>query len=229
MALLLPLWLGQVFALRADLNEPLCIFLIVVALWWYERDQILLSALAMAASVLAKETGFLFLPAVVLVELLRRRWRAAVFYALPVILVFTTLQVGLYIWMGRPGLNRLSQRFEIIPFYGFTFTQPLAARIFLVLIFVVPVAVLLVLAIFHLLRTRRSVYTWSLLTNCLMIVFLTRLTTIDVLAVFRVATGLVVAALLFCAAHGLRRLALVLCAIWLPPLILAAMIPGFLW
>ena len=54
-ALLLPIWLGQIFALRADLNEPLCIFLVVVALWWYEKDQVLLSAIAMTASVLAKE------------------------------------------------------------------------------------------------------------------------------------------------------------------------------
>ncbi|MFL7792386.1 MAG: AZOBR_p60025 family cell surface glycopolymer formation protein [Anaerolineae bacterium] len=227
-ALLLPLWLGQIFALRADLNEPLCIFLVVVALWWYEKDQVLLSAIAMTASVLAKEIGLLFLPAVVLVELLRRRWRVVLFYTLPVVLVVAILQVWLYLWVGRPGFNRLSDRFEIIPFYGFICAQPLAARVFLILIFAVPVAALLVLAVFHLVRTWRSVYAWSLLTNCLMIAFLARLSTNDMLAVFRVATGLVVAALLFCAAHRLRRLALVLCAIWLPPSILAVMIPGFL-
>jgi hypothetical protein len=49
-----------------------------------------------------------------------------------------------------------------------------------------------------------------------------------VLAVFRVATGVIVAALLFCAAHGWRRVAWVLHALWLPPSILALMIPRFL-
>jgi hypothetical protein len=227
-ALLLPLWLGQIFALRADLNEPLCFLLVVVAMWWYEQDQGLLSALAMAASVLTKEAGLLFLPAIVFVRLLQRRWRAALCYGLLVVSAYAALQIWLYVWMGRSGLDRAGDRFERIPFYGFTFVQPMAARVFLVLLFAIPAAVLLGVAVFRLLRDPRSVYAWSLLANCLLIVFLTRLTTVDVLAVFRVATGLVIAALLFCAAHRLRRLALVLCAIWLPPSILVVMIPGFL-
>lgn len=228
LALLLPLWLGQVFALRADLNEPLCYLLVIAALWWYERDQYSLSAAALAASALTKEGGLLFLPAIVLVTLLQKRWWLAVRYALSVMLPFAALQLWLHVWMGCSGLAGAGGRFETIPFYGFTFTQPLAARIFLVLLFAIPVTVLLVMAAYQILRTPRSLYAWALLVNCLFIVFLARRTAVDVLAVFRVATGVVVAALLFCAAHRLRRVALVLHAIWLPPSVLAAMIPGFL-
>jgi hypothetical protein len=228
MALLLPFWFGQVFALRANLNEPLCYLLVLVALWCFERGQYLLSAAALAASVLTKEGGFLFLPAVVLVMVMRKRWWLALRYVLIATLPYTALQISLRAWLGRTGLANLGARFEVIPFHGFTFTQPLAARIYVVLVFAVPVSVLLALTVYHLLRARRSVYAWSLLVNCLFIVFLSRRTAMDVLAVFRVSTGTVVSALLFCGAHRVRRVALALHAIWLPHFVLAIIIPGFL-
>lgn len=228
LALLLPLWMGQIFALRAGLYEPLCFLFIVVALWWYEQDRHLLSATALTASVLTKEVGFLFLPAVVLVMLLQKRWWPAFCYALAVLLPYAALQVWLYLWLGDSGLVGERSRFEMIPFHGFTFTEPLPARIFLVFFFAIPIAALSILAVRQLLRTPRSVYAWAMLANSLFIVYLPRTTTIDVLAVFRVATGTVVAALLFCAAHRRRRFALLLIAIWLPPSVLAVVIPGFL-
>jgi hypothetical protein len=228
LALLLPLWLGQVFALRADLSEPLCYLFVVIALWCHERDLHLPAAVALAASALAKEGGFLFLPAFVLVMLLQRRWWPAVRYALVVLLPYAVLQIGLYVWLGRPGLSGAGGRFELIPFYGFTFTQPAVARAYLVLFIAIPIAALLVGAAWQLLRTPRSLYAWALLVNCLLIVFIARRTAVDVLAVFRTATGVVIAALLFCGAHRLRRLAWVLHAIWLPQSTLALIIPGFL-
>jgi hypothetical protein len=228
LVLLLPFWLGQVSALRADLNEPLSFFCAIVALWLYERNRYMLSALAITASGLAKEMGLLFLPAILLVTLLRRRWGVALRYSLVVILPFALLQCFLSAWIGRSGLYRITDRFEGVPFYGFMFTQPLAARVFLVLIVVLPAAALLVLAVLQLRQDHRSLYAWSLVMNCLIIIFLPRLTAVDVLAVFRVATGVVIAALLFCAVHRLRRWALVLCGIWLPPSVLVFMIPGFM-
>jgi hypothetical protein len=228
LALLLPLWLGQVFALRADLNEPLCYLLVVVTLWLYERERHTLSAGALAASALAKEVGLLFLPSIVLVMALQKRWRLAFRYSLIVCTPYVLLQVLLRGWIGRSGLAGAGGRFERIPFLGFTFSEPLAARFFLVLLVAVPVSGLLALAVRQILQTPRSVYGWALLTNCLFVVFLPRRTTIDVLAVFRVTTGVIVAALPFCAAHGWRRALWMLHAVWLPPSILALMIPGFL-
>lgn len=228
LAILFPLWLGQIFALRADLNEPLCFLLVLLALWWYERQQLQLSAVALAAGALAKESALLFLPAIILVLLLRREHWFALRYALVGLLPYAALQCGLYLWLGGFGFVGKGAGFERIPFYGFVVTEPPAARIFLVIFFALPVAALLALAVRQLLRTARSVHAWALLTNCLFIIFLTRVSTIDVLAVFRLATGVVVAALLFCAAHRRRRLALLLHAVWLPPSMIAAMIPGFL-
>jgi hypothetical protein len=227
-AVLLPLWLGQIFALRADLNEPLCYLLVVVALWFYERECYTLSAGALATSALAKEVGLLFLPAIVLVMVLQKRWRLASSYSLIVCVPYALLQVLLRSWIGRSGLAGLGGRFERIPFLGFTFSEPPVARFFLVLVVAVPVGGLLIVAVRQILRTPRSVYAWALLGNCLFVVFLPRRTTIDVLAVFRVTTGVIVAALPFCAAHGWRRVAWLLHAVWLPPSILAMMIPGFL-
>jgi hypothetical protein len=228
LALLVPLWLGQIFALRADLNEPLCFLLVVFALDLYERGRYLPSALALAAGTLAKESALLFLPAAVLVLLLARRWRLAGEYALIVLLPYMALQLWLYLWLGRLGIAGNGVHFEWIPFYGIAFNGLAATRIFLTLFFAVPVTGLLVLAARQLVRTPQSVYAWALLVNCLFIVFLTRASMTDTLAVFRLATGVVIVALLFCAEQRLHRVALVLFAIWSPPSILAVMIPGFL-
>jgi hypothetical protein len=177
---------------------------------------------------LTKEVGLLFLPAIVLAVALQRRWRLAVRYSLLALAPYALLQVGIAAWIGRSGLAGAGGRFERIPFLGYWFTEPLAARVFLVIVFAVPTALLLILTVRDLLRQPGSVYAWALLLNGLFIAFLPRRTTIDVLAVFRVATGLIVAALLFCAAHERRRVAWLLHAVWLPPSILTVMIPGFL-
>ena len=229
LALLLPLWMGQIFALRADLNEPLCFLFVIAALWWYEREQHWLSGVALAASVLTKEVGVLFLFAILLAVLLQKRVWLAVRYLLLTLLPYAALQVWLTFWIGGSGLAGAGSRFERIPFYGFTFVEPLAARVFAVLILALPVTGLLILAVFQLRKTPRSVEAWALAINCLFIVFLTRRTAVDVLAAFRVTTGVVVAALVVSAARGWRRLAWALWVFWLPPSILALLIPGFLW
>jgi hypothetical protein len=228
LALLLTFWLGQVFALRADLNEPLSYFFAIVALQWYDRRWNLPSALAIAASLLTKETGALFLPAIVIVELLQKRWKVALGYGLTAFVAYAGLQAFLQSWLGLSGLDQLGNRFEWIPFYGYAFTEPLAARVFLVLIIALPAAVLLVVAALRIAKRPLSLYAWGLVFNCLMIVFIPRRTAFDVLATFRVGTGLVIATLLYSAVHRSRRLALLLSAIWLPPSILAVLIPGFL-
>lgn len=228
LAMLLPLWLGQIFALRADLNEPLCYLLVIGALWYDEGRQDILSALALAAGALTKETALLFLPAVVIVMAVRKEWMRALRYSFITLLPYAALQIGLYVWLGGWGFVGKGAGFEWLPFYGLAVSGLPAARILLLVVFALPVAVLLVLAARQLLRTPQSVHAWALLINCLFIVFLTRVSAIDVLAVFRLATGVVIAGLLFCAAHRRRRLALALVAIWLPPSMIAAMIPGFL-
>ena len=130
---------------------------------------------------------------------------------------------------GKPGMLASGARIEFIPFYGIAFSKPPVTRAFLVIIFAVPVTVLLILAVRQLVRTPASLYAWAVLANCLFIVFLTRASTTDILAVFRLATGVVVSALLFSAAHDHRRLAWAVPAIWLPPSMLAFMIPGLLF
>ena len=229
LALVLPLWLGQIFALRADLNEPLCFLFVLAALWGFERERYLLSALALAAGALTKEPALLFLPAAVMTLALRNRWRSAARYAVIVLLPYAALQTWLHVWLGKPGMLASGARAELVPFYGFAFSEPPVARVFLAITFAVPVTVLLILAVRKLVRTPASLYAWAVLANCLFIVFLTRASTTDMLAVFRLATGVVVSALLFSVAHDYRQLAWAVLAIWLPPSLLAFMIPGLLF
>jgi hypothetical protein len=162
------------------------------------------------------------------VELLRKRWKVALVHGLIAFTAYAGLQIFLQLWLGLSGLNQLGDRFELIPFYGYAFTEPPAARVFLVLIVVAPAAMLLAIAGVRLVKQPLSVFAWGLVFNCLIIVFIPRQTAFDVLATFRVGTGLVIATLLYCAVHRSRRLALVLSAVWLPPSILAVMIPGFM-
>jgi hypothetical protein len=227
LALIVPLWLGEIFALRADLNEPLCFLLAIVALWWYEREQYTWSAVALAAGALAKDSALLFLPACVLALLFQRRWSSAVHYAAIVVLPYAVLQYWLYRWLGGFGFAGNAVRFELIPFYGMIISELVSVRVFLLLFFALPVTALLILAVRYILRLPQAVHAWALLTNCLFIVFLTRASVVDILALFRLATGVVVAALLFCAAFRQRRLALLLHAIWLPSTVIAVLIPGF--
>jgi hypothetical protein len=228
-ALLLPLWMGQIFALRADLNEPLCFLFVIAALRWHEQEQHMLSIVALAASVLTKEVGALFLFSILFAVLFQKRVWLAMRYLLLTLLPYVALQVWLTFWIGGSGLANVSSRFECVPFYGFTFIEPLAARVFAVFILALPVSGLLIFAVCQLWKTPCSVRAWALAVNCLFIVFLTRRTAVDVLAAFRVTTGAVVAALHFCAARRWRWLAWPLWVFWLPPSVLALIIPGFLW
>jgi hypothetical protein len=225
LALLFPFWLGEVFVLRADLNEALCFLLVLTALWWYQDRRYLLSAVALSASALAKEAALLFLPAAVVVLILDRRWWYAARYGAVVMLPYALLQVAFHLWLGGSGLARGSIHFRWIPYYGLAVKEPISARILLVLFLGIPITVLLLMSVRQLVRTPRSVYAWALLVNCLYFIFLSGLTTIGT---FRLSTSVVLAALLFCAAFRRRRLALVLHAIWLPLSMSAFMIPRFI-
>ena len=228
LALILPLWLGQIFSLRANLHEPLCFLLVIVALRCYKRRAFWSSALALSAGALTKEPALLFLIPILLVLLLQRQWSTAGRYALIVLLPYTVMQLSLYLWLGQTGFAAPGASFEWIPYYGITFAEPLEARIFLILFIAIPVTLLLVVAGWQLLKTPRSVSAWALVINCLFIVFLTRWSFEDILAVFRLATGVIVAASFFCSRYKLRWLLLTLYIIWLPPIVLMVIIPGFL-
>ncbi len=227
-ALILPLWLGQLFSLRADLHEPLCFLLVIAALWWYNQGSLWLSALAMAAAVLTKEAAILFLFSIVWVLLLRRRWLSAWRYALVVLLPYVVMQLGLYLWLGQTGFDAQGASLECIPYYGLSFVDPLESQIFLIFFIAIPVTLLLIMAGWQIQRTLYSESAWALMLNCLFIIFLPRWSFVDVLAVFRLSTGVVVAFLFLCAEHRLRWLLLTLHIIWLLPTGLAVFSLGFL-
>jgi hypothetical protein len=182
---------------------------------------------ALAASGLAKEVGLLFLPALVAALLMRKRWRLALRYTLVTLVPYAALQLWLSAWIGRSGLAGLEETFEVIPYWGYALNESAPARLLLVLFFAVPVTVLAVLAVWQLWRAPHSMPAWALLVNCLFIIFIARRTAADVLAMFRVATGVLMAGLQFAADRRLRWVAFGLHALWLPPLILALLIPGF--
>ena len=224
------LWIGQVFSLRLGLGEPLSFALVIGAIWLYRRTRYRASAVSFGLAMLAKEQALLFLAGAVLDLWLRRRRRQALGQALWGLGPYLLWQVVLWLWMGSPGVTGTGVRWELVPFYGFRFIEPLEARVFAAVVLLVPIVALAIAAVARLWHNPRGdLPTWALVANVVFLVFLTRRSYLDVVARFRLSTGLVLAAQLFCARHGLRKLQLALAALWTAPVLLAGLQPGVLW
>jgi hypothetical protein len=224
------LWIGQVSSLRLSLNEPLCFMLVLWAIWWHRRGRYGLSTLAFSLGILAKEQALLFLIGAMLHHWLQGRRRQAVVQVLLSVMPYLLWQVVLCRWLGKPGVIGKGVMWEVVPFYGMRFIEPLEARVFTIFVLAVPMGVLTVAAVIRLLRGLRGDFTvWALLANVMFLVFMTRRSYIDVIARFRLSTGLVLAAQLFCARHGLRKLNAALAGLWTTPVILASLQSEVLW
>lgn len=224
------LWIGQVFSLRLSLNEPLCFMLVLWAIWWYRHRRYGLSALVFSLGTLAKEQALLFIFGAVLHLWLQQHRRQAVVLFLSGVTPYLLWQMILWYWMGSPGIIGKGVGWEVMPFYGLRFIEPLEARIFTLVVLIVPMGVLTVLAVIKLLRDPRGDFeVWVLLANTMFLAFMTRKSYIDVAARFRLSTGLILAAQLFCARYGLRKLNVVLAWLWTMPVVLAGLQPDILW
>jgi len=224
------LWIGQVFSLRLGLSEPLSFALVIGAIWLYRRARYRASAVSFSLGLLAKEQALLFLAGAVLDLWLRKRRHQALGQALWGLGPYLLWQVVLWLWMDSPGVTGTGVRWELVPFYGFRFIEPFEARVFAGVVLLVPIVALAIAAAVGLRRDPRGdLTTWVLLANVIFLVFLTRRSYLDVVARFRLSTGLVLAAQIFCARHGLRKLQLALAGLWTAPVLLAALQPGVLW
>ncbi|MEW6568634.1 MAG: hypothetical protein AB1449_10820 [Chloroflexota bacterium] len=207
------LWVGLVAAVGTDLNEPLAFALIVGA--WRARQRRMdgLAALLLALSLFAKETSLLFLGAMVLDDLLRRRWRPAIGLAVGGI-AHAAWQLWLLVRFGSLGLGSggaLSTPFELVPLMGLLRIGEvsLPALALFVLIFgptiLLPTGWGLVTAARAAARRAPSADSWALLFNAAPILFLPFSTFREPLGLVRFADGLVLSVVLFASAANLRR------------------------
>jgi hypothetical protein len=213
-ALPIGLWVGLVGAVGTDLNEPLAYALIACAWLAREGKRHNLAALLLTLSLFAKETSMLFFAAVLIEDILRKRWRESAGWLGFGIAIFLAWQVWLYATFGRPGIGAggaMATPFEWIPFMGLVRVGQSslgALGIFLAIFgptIVIPVIWGTAASLRDILRKTTDTETWALLLNATAIVFLPFSTFREPLGLVRVASGLILAMIYYIARRGHRR------------------------
>jgi hypothetical protein len=213
-ALVYGLWVGLLYALRLDLPEPLAFGLVIAAVYFQFREKPRLSWLAYALALFAKETVLFFIAAQLIVYLARRQWRSAANLSLFSLTPFALFQLWLGRVFGQPGLGLGGagvSPLEIIPFNGIwriaAVSFPLMLAFFLIYLptLVLPALWGLWAAARRWLASGPDLSAAALFANAAIVPFLSFALYREPIGAVRIATGLLLALLLFAARHNLRR------------------------
>jgi hypothetical protein len=213
-ALVYGLWVGLLYALRLDLPEPLAFGLVIAAVYFQQRQKRWLAWLCYALSLFAKETILFFLLAQLLVYLARRQWRAAASFGLVTLFPFGLFQLWLWRVFGQMGFGSggiWATPLAIIPFNGIwriaqdSFTLMLGFIFMYLPIFILPSLWGLWVAAQRWLTSDPEFTAAALFANAAIIPFMPFSLYREPVGAFRLATGLLLALLLFAARHDLRR------------------------
>jgi len=226
-ALTYGLWVGLLMAVRLDLNEPVCYALVAGALLAHQRRRFWLSALCLGLALFAKETALLFWMALTVSLFVLRPWPSALGLSSFSLLPFAAFQLFLYQAFGSLGLTSggyLATPFEIIPYMGLwrIGLVSLPALALLAAIFV-PLVVLPSLwgisaALRRLWQRDFSAAVCALAANAGFIPFTPFSTFREPLGLIRLATGLVLATVLY-GAHTNSKRVLNYSLLWLAGLV----------
>lgn len=213
-ALAYGLWAGLVAAAGLDLHEPLAYALVAAA--WLARRKLRPAAGAglMGLALFAKETSLVFWGGCLVADLVtpttRRRAGWLILAAAP----FALWQFWLWGTFGSPGLGSggaYATPFEWIPFMGLWRVggvHLVVLALYLAILgptIVFPAAWAILASIRRIWRGDLSQETVSLFANASAVAFLPFSTFREPFSVLRVASGLVLAILIYAAHHGLRR------------------------
>jgi uncharacterized membrane protein len=208
---------------RLTLPEPLAYGLCVVGVWLILRDRWLPGAMMFAFAALAKETTLVFAAGVGLHLLIQRKLPQAFTFGAVILVPFAVWQGVLYRWLGSPGIGSGgggATSFEVIPFMGVVriLTEGGIAA-FAALMLILAPAVLLP-TFWGLWRCWRDfrmnqwhLYTWLLLVNSAIMLFVPFSTYREPNGILRFIAGLQLAVILY-AAHRRNRRALRLSSYW---------------
>ncbi|MCC7359241.1 MAG: hypothetical protein IT317_07185 [Anaerolineales bacterium] len=207
------LWAGLVLAVRLDLAEPLAYALAAAALLAGQRGRLGWSAAWLGLALFAKETTLAVWLGLAAWALVNRRWRALGLYAAAA-LPFAAFQVLLTRWFGAVGLasgGYLATPFEWLPYLGLWRVAGASLPAFALLaailgpLIVLPSAWGALVAALRLARRDWSPMVWVLGANAALVVFAPFSTFHEPVGIIRLATGLVLAVVLFGAQVGARR------------------------
>lgn len=221
---------NYLIGLRMDLNEPLAYALALGGLWAFDRKRTAWAVALFALAGLAREAALVFPIALAAWLLSSRRWRDALIIAAASLVPFLSWALVVRSLLGVSPFATPLAKPMLIPFGGMAYLEGIEGRVMVGLWAVVP-AGLAAIAAFTLFIRRRDILqspdALLVLANSALIAVLPVPTWVDPLAVLRLGTGLILALLLWLA--QIRPAWLPFAAgLWVPSLLLAFMIPGFL-
>jgi hypothetical protein len=218
LALVYGLYSGLFVAFQRDLTEPLAYGLVTLAIYLFDYGgsrRVMWAGGCFALALLTRETVVVFLAVYALAVLfegeraggwqtsIRSHWRPA--------LVFVTVAVGPYLayrafllaWLGAVGI-RTDLVPQLVPFGGLLALWPLNGEQWrTVVVVIVPALICAALGIWALWRRSLTVEVWALLANVLLfVVLLPAPDFVDFGGTGRIATGVVLAAILCAPAFG---------------------------
>ena len=222
-ALLYGLYAGFLLALITGLPEPLAYALVALGVLAIETERRPLGWVLLALAVFTKEVTLLFVGAIMLSDLLSRRWSAVLGMGMVVVMPFLLFQGWLWTAFGEFGIGSggdMATPFEWIPFMGLL---RIAAHswLYLIAMLVVFGPTLLWAAVWGIWKPiqflragDQNMLVLALLLNSLMIIFLPFSTFRETGGLIRLASGLVLAVTLFAGNYRQRRI-LNYCSLWL--------------
>jgi len=213
-ALIYGLWVGLIAAVGLDLHEPLAYGLVVLGWFWRFRNRPVLGAVALGLALFAKETTVLFWIAALISDLVQRRPKSSTWTLIAGGALFALWQAWLWWTFGSPGIGSggdMATGFEWIPFMGLlrigTESLP-ALALFLVILgpsIVLPTIWGLASSVKVLWGGAKDATAMALFTNSLVLLFIPYSTFREPLGIVRVATGLVLAVVLFSVQYKRRK------------------------
>lgn len=228
--LIYSVWIGALFGVRLDLNEPLCVALGLGAIATYVHGRYKTTILLLILSTLAKELGLIFAAGLGLHAFfnVQRRWSFLIFGA--PLLAFLAWWGFMRLWMGRLPVGYPAAKIHLIPLQGMfaELEETVLEFIFLAMWLGIPALVIFLLALRRMWKQRRVELGAALaVAGAGFVLVMPDVSWQDPVAAYRVGISVVVAGLLFVGQCYPRRMGW-LAALWLPTLLVVLMTPS-LW
>lgn len=208
------LWIGLVVGVGTDLTEP-CAYALAASGWLAcQRNKNLAGPALLGLGLFAKESIVLFWAAVLAAEVLHAAPRRRMLGLALAGVAFAVWQIWLWRTFGAPGVGSggaLATPFEWIPFMGLWRIGAVSVPVLLIFFLIFGPSIV-VPSVWGMIASARSALSgahaaevWGLMFNAAVIPFLPFSTFREPLGIVRVATGLILATLLFAGRYNLRR------------------------
>jgi hypothetical protein len=229
LALVMPLSLGYLVAVRADLTEPLALALALGGWLAFEKGRSGWAACLFAVGGLTKEMALILPAALVVWQLLKKGWREIALLTTS-LLPYLFWSIVLTAWLGASPMTAYQTRPLLIPFEGIRYLTDPASKVIVGLWVLAPAAMVGLWAAWDTWRDPTSIRGHDallVLTQAIFIALMPKPTWEDPLAILRVGLGLLAALLIWMAA--LHRRALPFAVAWWASSGLALILAAGMW